>query len=355
MSREAELEPAGTSARITRLETALLDSLLDPTVVIDAFGTIQAASRSVERVLGYKPQDLAGQNVRILMTEPHHSAHDGYLERYRRTGETSILGRTREFEVLRKDGSIVVCDLSVARADLPGGQGPLFVGAFRDATERKRAEAALRAEAAMLRSLATVGESAALLAHEIKNPITAVNVALRAVAAQLGEDDKVVLEDLVARMRQLEALMRRTLSFARPIELRRSPCDADDLFEGTIAQLRPLIAKTGAEVRTEIARGGVRFSADAHLIEEVLSNLVTNALEAGPPGRKIRLTAARAGAREVVLTVEDDGPGIPVSERESVFKVFVSTKPGGTGLGLAICRKIVEQHGGTIRIEESRL
>jgi PAS domain S-box-containing protein len=194
---------------------ALLSSLLDPTVAIDAHGTIQTTSESVERVLGWKPSELIGQNIRILMPEPHHSAHDGYLAEYRRTGRTNILGRTREFEVVRRDGSLVTCGLSVARADLPGGPGPLFIGAFRDMTELKAAQ---KAETAMLRSLATIGESAAVLAHEIKNPITAVNVALRAVAAHLGEDQKAVLEDLVARMKHLEHLMRRTLSFSRPLQ-----------------------------------------------------------------------------------------------------------------------------------------
>lgn len=455
---------------------ALLACLLDPTVVTDAFGIIQATSDSVERVFGYSPGDLVGQNINVLMAEPHRSAHDGYLERYRRTGETNILGRTREFEIVREDGKTIICDLSVARAEMPGGLGPLFIGSFRDVTERKRAEeavrdserrfralfdrafefigllrpdgtvlevnqvaceagaleredvigkpfwearwwshsqamsdrirdavaraskgefvrfeisqrgrgdsildvdfsltpvkddegrvvllipegrnvtdlkAAQRAETATLRALATIGESAAVLAHEIKNPITAVNLALRAVANSLGEDHKAILEDLVARMQHLERLMRGTLSFARPLEIRLVECNARELLDRTLGRMVPQLARTQSEAQIAV-EGSVRFLGDPGLLEEVLSNLVWNAIEAKGTGAKVVLSAARSGKDDALLSVEDDGPGVPEDRRESIFKPFVTTKSGGTGLGLAICRKIVEEHGGMIRVE----
>jgi len=454
---------------------ALLAALLDPTVAVDAHGIIQAASNSVERVFGYSPASLVGRNVNVLMPEPHRSAHDVYLERYRRTGQTNILGRTREFEVLRKDGSTIVCDLSVARAEMPEGAGPLFIGSFRDVTERKRAEEALRdserrfralfdrafefigllrpdgtvlevnraaceagalrredvigkpfwearwwshskpitdrirdaitrasagefvrfelsqrgagdtildvdfsltpvkdesgrvvllipegrnvtdlkaaqrAETATLRALATIGESAAVLAHEIKNPITAVNLALRAVADSLGEDHKAVLEDLVSRMQHLERLMRSTLSFARPLQVRLVECDARELLDRTVSRLRPQLEKTRSRAKVAV-EGSVLFQGDPGLLEEVLSNLVSNAIEAKGSGANVLIAAARSG-EAVVLSVEDDGPGVPEDRREAIFKPFVTTKPGGTGLGLAICRKIVEEHEGRMGIE----
>lgn len=459
---------------------AVMAAMLDPMISIDEAGTIQGASDSVERVFGYAPLELVGQNIKVLMPEPHRSRHDGYLEHYRRTGETAIIGRTREFEVVRKDGEHIVCALSVSRA-LPGdGQAPVFTGTFRDVTELRRStqalaeserrfhalfdhafeylgllapdgtvldvnqtaldaidrtrtdvvgrpfweapwwsystqmrervksavsavaagefvrfeasqplpggalieidfslkpvkdetgqvvllisegrnvselKAAQRTETAMLRAFATIGESAALLAHEIKNPITAVHVALRAVATELGEDHRVILEDLIARMKRLEEMMRRTLSFAKPLALHLCPCDAEDLFRATQHHLRSSIEGSSAHVDARVAPGGVHFLADPSLMQDVLSNLVTNALEAQSNGVHVTLSSACADDGSILLSVEDDGPGVPRSLRESLFKPFVTTKSRGNGLGLAICRKIVEEHGGTLDLAEGQ-
>ncbi len=474
----------GDRARIARLEAELaavrgvLASSLDPFVTIDDRGVVRFASDSVERDFGWKPAELVGRNISVLMPEPHRSQHDGYLDNFRRTGRTNILGRTREFEVVRKDGTRLLCDLSVSMAELSDGTA-LFTGSFRDVTERRRAEERLRdserrfhaifdqayqylglltpdgtvleanrtvleaggtvredvvgrpfwdthwfsgstatldrireaveraaqgefvrlevqvrgkddelqdldfslkpvlddegrvvllipegrnitefkraqrAETSLLRALAAVGESAAVLAHEIKNPITAVNVALRAVADRLGEDQEQVLEDLVLRMQRLEQLLRGTLSFARPLTARRQPIDADAFLKGAVAHMRLLIVKSGADASVQVD-GPLRFSADIQLLDEVLTNLIANAIEAKPDVR-IVLSAAPVENGGVVLAVDDDGPGVPESARASIFSPFVTTKKSGTGLGLAICRRIVEEHDGTIDVARSVL
>lgn len=123
------------------LYEAILSSTLDPIVTIDARGVIQTASDSIERVFGWTPLELIGRNIAILMPEPHHSAHDEYLSSYRKTGKTNILNRTREFDGLRKDGTLVPIELSVARVEVPGRVEPLFTGIIHDVSERKRTEA----------------------------------------------------------------------------------------------------------------------------------------------------------------------------------------------------------------------
>jgi PAS domain S-box-containing protein len=357
-----------SAQRVQRSELrhrALLSGVLDPLITIDGRGVVREVSRSAEGLFGYAPEELIGRNISILMLDPHAGQHDGYLERYRDTGQTGILGRTREFPVRRKDGSVLQIELSVSRVDVPGEVEPLFVGSFRDVTARRAAERALaesearlraifdqeyefvgllacdgtlldvnhsalrgigatreevigrlfwetpwwksdsslrerlRAaiqataggefvrfevdyvdadghqrwvdfslkpvrdgagavqyllpegrdistfkaaharELALNRALAEIGESASLLAHEIKNPLTAVNLALRAVADRLGEDHKSVLEDLATRLAKLERTMRRTLSFARPLELVFEPLDPRDLVQDVARLLRP--------------------------------------------------------------------------------------------------------------------
>ncbi len=477
------IEPkADTSPRDATefLYRALLHATLDPTLAIDALGTVITASDSVQDVFGWRPDELIGRNVAVLMPEPHRSQHDGYLERYARTGETAILGRTREFEVLHKDGHTLPVELSVARVDLPDGSEPLFIGAFRNITERKRAETAAeeserrfgaifdqsfqyiglldpqgivleantaslegasleredvvgrpfwetrwwsvseqsraqlkdaireaaagrfvrfetehrglgdeivaidfslkpvrnaegevvmlipegrditelkrsqRAETAMLQALATIGESAAMLAHEIKNPITAINLALKAVAHQLGEDQQAVLEDLSGRMQRLERIMRRTLTFARPIELEVETVDVGGLLGQVVSQLRPEIVKRGVEVECALSEEAIELVVDLQLLEEVLVNLLRNSIEATSDGGRARLSASRAGDR-VRIVVEDDGPGIPKLLEGTLFQPFATLKTGGTGLGLAFCKKVVEEHEGTVNVDASEL
>ena len=454
---------------------ALFRSAHDALVVITPDGTIVDASDSMQAVFGWEPEELRGQNVRILMPEPHRSRHDEYLRHYARTGETEILDSTRSFEVVHKSGETFTAELSVSRADAPGGH-VLFLGSFRDVTERDRARAALadsearfravfeqefqfvgiakpngvlvevnraalqvanvqredavghplwrgpwlahspegretirtaiaravtgdtkqfeleiasgprerrlldfsikplldeaggvqllicegrdvtslrqsqRRETAMLRALAGIGASASLLAHEIKNPITAVNMALRAVATKLGQDERTALEDLSGRLQRLERTMRRTLSFAKPLDLRPEPVPPHELLEEVARTLEPEATAKGIELVVEEVVENGTVQVDRELLEEALLNLVRNAidaLEAQGEGGTVRLRASQENA-SLHLEVEDDGPGIPEAMRSTLFEPFHTTKADGTGLGLPLVRKIVEEHGGTV-------
>jgi len=476
--REPQVE---LSAGVLR---AVLASVLDPTITIDDHGRILHASDSVKDMFGWTAAELEGQNIRMLLPEPHHSQHDQYLANYRRTGITHILGRTREFQVLRKDGELIECELSIARTDPPGAALPVFTGSFRDICARKRAERALRdserrfhaifdqsfqyvgllapdgtlleanraalasgglvredvigkpfwetywwtvdeaaaqsckdavaraaagefvrfqtrhrgqagevlsidfsltpvrdengeivllipegrdtteieraqrAETQMLRAMATIGESAAVLAHEIKNPITAVNVALRAVADQLGQDHRMILEDLSSRMMRLERMLRRTLSFVKPITVRSTPVDLIGVIQASVRLLRPLIVKSGVDVRTRLPEEPLVLRGDGGLLEEVVTNVIANAIEvfegrAGGGVVEVRLDRLPSGSASIV--VEDSGPGIPDSLRHTLFQPYVTTKARGTGLGLAFCKKVIEEHQGTIAAGNSPL
>lgn len=162
-----QLHPRPHAPVQAAIDHAVLAGTLDPLVVIDASGIVQFASDSCERVLGWPPHDLVGQNVSLIMDEPHRSAHDGYLERYHRTGQTGILGRPREFEGVRRDGQRIPIEVSVSRIEPPGVGGPLFVGLIRDLTEHKRLERELR----LIKDLAVCVCSAATLAEAARSTI----------------------------------------------------------------------------------------------------------------------------------------------------------------------------------------
>lgn len=208
-------------------------------------------------------------------------------------------------------------------------------------------------EIAILRNLASVGESAAVLAHEIKTPITNLNQALRAVAGKLDLEHRVVIQELVDRLRQVEKLMRMTLSFVRPLDLERVPTRVQDLFADVSRRFQGL--PEGLTIELRAADEVPPIHADPTRLEEVLANLVQNAAEACGADGVVVLSADCPEKDRIRIAVDDDGPGIPPEDRTEVFKLFHTSKENGSGLGLAICRKVVEAHGGTIELAESRL
>jgi len=155
----------------------LLAGLVDPVVVIDGAGRVLRASASTETLLGWSPSELVGQNVNVLIPEPHGSRHDEYLARYLVTGRTWILDTQREFEVLRRDGTLVTCELTISRIDLPGGSrgAPLFTGTLRDISERRRAHAALVLSEARFRAVFENENELVLLLDEDER-VTDVNL-----------------------------------------------------------------------------------------------------------------------------------------------------------------------------------
>ncbi len=175
----------------------MLAATLDPVVVIDAWGVIQSASDSIERVFGWKPSDLTGRNVSMLMPQPHRGAHNGYLERYRRTGQTTILNRARQFEAVRRDGELFPIELCVSRADVPGRDSPLFVGIIRDLGERKRFEQELGLVQTLTRLIGEARTLSEAMHETLREIIQATGwdygeVWLHAGAADGGTDTAVV-------------------------------------------------------------------------------------------------------------------------------------------------------------------
>ena len=300
---------------------AILAGVPDPLVVLDAQGRVQEASASVRSVFGWEPGEWIGREFE------------------------TFLG-TRELEVARKDGTRLLCELTVARVDIPGARAPLFIGTFRDVAEHKDAQ---QREAQMQKALEAIGESASVLVHDIKNPITGIQLAIQAVADQLGVDSREVLQGLEESLQKLERTMRRTLTFAKPLQLRRQRLVPSRLLETVARRARPRL------VELECAPDLPQIEADEAQLEEALTNLVQNAFEAREGGGRVKLTARGAADRALELSVEDDGPGIPASALPNLFKPFHTTKGQGAGIGLALCKKIVEAHGGEIRAAPSAL
>jgi signal transduction histidine kinase len=221
------------------------------------------------------------------------------------------------------------------------------------AEERRLAEEAQRtAELARWRaeSLARLGEMAAIVAHEVRNPLAGIKGVLQVVGRRLepGSDEQRVLQEAAARLDSLQSLTEELLLFARPRPPEPAPLALAMLAREASALLRS--DQGFADLEVEITGDGGELAADPQQLRTVMANLLRNAAEA--MGGRGRVVVAIGGTGDgVELRVTDRGPGVTPDERERIFEPFYTTRAHGTGLGLAIVKRVVEAHGGTIELE----
>jgi signal transduction histidine kinase len=196
---------------------AVIDSAVDGIVVIDAHGTIEAF-----------------RNVNMLMPSPYQEEHDTYLARYLATGQAKIIGMGREVQGRRKDGTTFPLHLSVGQMTNDGERK--FTGILHDLSARVQMEGQMREQAA----LAKLGEMAAVIAHEVKNPLAGIRGAMQVFGRRMSKDDASapVLKDIVARIDSLDQMMKDMLLFARPPTLKRAPMEVARLPLGTASNSR---------------------------------------------------------------------------------------------------------------------
>ena len=324
---------------------AIIETAVDAIILIDRRGHIEAFNPAAERLFGYPAREVMGRNVSMLMPEPYSAEHDHYLRRYSMTGERHIIGIGREVTAKRRDGTTFPAHLSVAELSIEGEVK--FTGIVRDLTERVRLEMKLREESGLVR----LGELAAVLAHEVKNPLAAVSGAIQVLSGRLPtDDDREIVGEVLRRLDALSAMMSDLLLYARPPKPKRSALQISDLVESLVTFMRH--DRNWSDVRVHVEGGAPLIHADAELLKVALQNLLVNAAQAMQMRGDIRVYLA-AGGDTVSIDVVDTGPGIPPDVQSRIFTPFFTTKARGTGLGLPTVRRIAEAHGGTVEIVSS--
>ncbi len=204
--------------------------------------------------------------------------------------------------------------------------------------------------------LATMGQLTATIAHEIGTPLNSVAVHLQLLARSPGltEQDRLRLVTIDGQIRRLVQTVQELLAATRGEARRLEPADLNQLVRGVTDLMAPVLAAKGIACTFAIDEALPKVQADAHQIQQVVLNLLTNAVDAMPAGGWLRVVTGAAG-NTACLRIADSGPGIAPEARERIFEPFFTTKDrgGGTGLGLAICRQIVEAHRGTIEVRET--
>jgi PAS domain S-box-containing protein len=323
---------------------AVIDSAVDGIIVIDAHGRVEAFNPAAERLFGYSATEVLGRNVDMLMPSPYHEEHDTYLARYLATGRAKIIGTGREVQGRRKDGTTFPLHLSVGQITVHGDRK--FAGILHDLSGRVQMEGQLREQAA----LAKLGEMAAVIAHEVKNPLAGIRGAIQVLSTQLSEGGKKahVLREIVSRIDALDQMMKDLLLFARPPKPRRAPTDLVPLVTTTASLLSE--DPTLKDVNIEVEGSAPKLSADPEMLRIVFQNLLINSAHAMHGKGRIRVAVGTVDTACQIAFI-DSGPGIPAEIREKIFTPFFTTKRGGSGLGLPTAKRLIEAHDGQIAID----
>ncbi|KAA0574794.1 MHYT domain-containing protein [Azospirillum sp. Sh1] len=339
---------------------AIVDTAVDPIILIDDQGTVESFNHAAEKTFGYRADEVIGRNVNMLMPEPYRSAHDGYLDRYHRTGERRIVGIGREVEGLRKDGSTFPLDLSVGEWHV--GKRRMYTGIMRDITARKAAEDAIlrardeaeaaRIEAVRARDDAQRADRAktkflAAASHDLRQPLQSLFFFAHALSDKLQDHPaSPLLASMTDSLNGLRVMLDSLLDVSR--------LDAGVVKPSvTDFALGPLLDRLAEEYRIRATECGLTLrhvptsawtSSDPALLERILRNLIENAIRYTERGHILVGCLHRGGTLR--LAVIDQGIGIPGDRTEDIFQEFTQLanperdRRKGLGLGLAIVRRL---------------
>jgi two-component system sensor kinase FixL len=337
----------------------LLDVAVDAVIIIDHRGIIEAFNSAAEKLFGYQAAEVLDTNVCRLMPEPQRSQHDRHLARYLQSGIPHIIGIGREVEACRKDGNVVPVFLAVGR--IPDSEPPRFVGFLHDLTARRAAaeeQQRMRHRMARVSHLVTMGEMTAAIAHEINQPLAAIsNYAL--ACERLLQAPEPELAEVQEAMRQISSqalraaeIIRRVRHLVRMHAPRRELTDINKLVEELSVLTKSDAHRHGVQLLLELAGGLPMVEIDGIQIQQVLVNLIHNAVESlaasGGAEKRIVVRTRQSAAGEVEISVADSGSGVDPAIVGRMFDPFCTTKEQGTGLGLAISKSIVGSHRGHI-------
>lgn len=337
---------------------SIFDAAPEAMIVIDDRGIVQSYGASAERMFYWRPAEVIGRNVSMLMPQPFRDQHDGYVQRYLETGEKRIIGIGRIVVGQRKDGATFPMELAVGEARTEHGR--FFTGFVRDLTDREESEARveqLQAEIVHISRLSAMGEMASALAHELNQPLSAIanylNGAKRLLAR--GEADPKAVEAVdkaVGQALRAGDIIRRLRDFLSRGEGERSVESLAKLVHEACGLALVGAKEGGVEVRYDLDAHLDRVLVDRIQIQQVLVNLVRNALDAmeGQPRRQLVVSTV-VDRDMAVVSVADTGSGLDQAVADRLFQPFITSKPHGMGVGLSISRTIVEAHGGRIWTE----
>lgn len=318
---------------------------LDQSAIVattDVQGRIKYVNEKFCEISKYARAELLGQDHRILNSSLHPKE---FIRDLWRTIAQGGVWRG-DLRNRAKDGSFYWVDTTIVPFLDERGKPWQYMAIRYDITQRKEQEERLREQSA----LARLGEMAAVVAHEVRNPLAGIRGALQVISTRFppGATEPRIMGDIVARIDSLSGTLDDLLMFARPRDLKMAPLGIGPFLNDVATWLKQDKAMSGVQV--DVDADDALILADSEQLRLVFTNLLLNAAQAMGGRGSIRL-AARADGHGCELVVHDSGPGMPDDVRARVFEPFYTTKTRGTGLGLPTVKRIVEAHHGTIAVE----
>jgi two-component system sensor kinase FixL len=340
---------------------SVLDTAVDGIILMDEQARILVFNKASERLFGYTAAEMLGRNVKTIMPPEYSKDHDRYVADYIHTGAKKIIGIGREVKGQHRDGTIFPIDLSVGEAHTPDGRQ--FIGILRDLRPRKSEESRLnqlQADLVHMARVSAMDEMGAALAHELNQPLTAVMLYLQAIKRAhdsdpsrgiLSETARVIFEKALREAERAGNIIQRMRYFVEKREPKRRFLDLNPLVDEAV-ELTLLGSPPGAQIARSLAPDLPRVAVDPVQIQQVVVNLLRNALDAVNinPAPEVQVST-RMRDDTVELTVADNGPGVSPEALPNLFKAFASSKGNGLGLGLAISRTIAQTHGGDLTVD----
>ncbi|NTV35881.1 MAG: PAS domain S-box protein, partial [Anaerolineaceae bacterium] len=329
------------------VQDAIIENLKEGVIILTPKLTIAGMNQAVEWTLGYANSEVRGMPVENIVigserliqaleiaTKGFPTHNLGMASLHRRNGQ-SFPSRLQVVPVMNQNDVLAIV---------------LFV---EDCSEDEQ----IRARSEQLEHRAVLGEVTAVFAHEVRNPINNISTGLQLLATQLPENEEV--QDAIQKMlndcTRLNHLMESVLSFSRPNELKLEDVDMVEFLRRFMGKWQPRFARVNILPHFQTTQSPLRIFGDPRALEQVFTNLVSNAIDVmsklgGTLAIHLDLESTNAGVQEVVISVSDNGPGIPDDLCEKIFEPFVTSNPRGTGLGLAITKRIITAHKGSIQV-----